>query len=246
MVCVILAAGKNLRLNLGLPKSFLTINGQSLMERHIEQFQKLGFTKFAVITGYHRKALEETVPEIAAKLNASVALIYNEKYELENGYSLYTAKEWIQSLGREEFFFTMADHYYETQFLKEFLSDRSFKKGEILRLAVDTPGDHNKHIDLDDVTKVRVEDSIIKEIGKDLTTYNYYDTGLFHVKNEVFETLNHIAKNHKLSISNMVTYLAGEERAQVVEINGLYWNDIDTPEDFKSSKSILEKNPSRQ
>ena len=181
MVCVILAAGKNLRLNSGLPKSSLTINGQSLMERHIDQFSKQGVTKIAVITGFHKQALDEAVTEISDRTGIEVELIYNEKYELENGYSLYTAKEWVKSLGFDDFYFTMADHYYEKAFLDEFFNDRTFNDHEVLRLAVDRPGDHNEHIDLDDVTKVQVEKNYIKEIGKELETYDLYDTGLFIV-----------------------------------------------------------------
>ena len=68
MVCVILAAGKNLRLNLGQPKSALTVGGQSLMERHIDQFQKIGVTDFAVITGFHQVLhLEEICEDLRQK-----------------------------------------------------------------------------------------------------------------------------------------------------------------------------------
>lgn len=240
MVCVILAAGKNLRLNAGLPKSFLTINGQSLMERHIEQFQKLGVNKVAIITGFHKPALEENIKEIQERSDVEIVTIYNEKYELENGYSLYKAKDWINEIGCEEFFFTMADHYYESSFLEDLKGKLEFKNGESLKLAVDIPGEHNAHIDLEDVTKVKAK-SNIDEIGKELTDYNYYDTGLFFVKKEIFDTLDDIAKGDaKLSISNLVTQLASEGRAKVEEVVGYYWNDIDTPEDFKSSKEHLE------
>jgi CDP-L-myo-inositol myo-inositolphosphotransferase len=239
MVCVILAAGKNLRLNYGLPKSFLTINGQSLLERHIDQFKQLGVNKFAVITGYHHQALEESVSEIRGKLGIDIVAIYNERYELENGYSLYTAKDWVLETGCNEFFFTMADHYYEKPFLDELKKRLEFKNGESLKLAVDVPGTHNEHIDLEDVTKVKANGTI-DNIGKDLNDYNYFDTGLFFVKTNIFSTLDSIAKDSKLSISNMVSALAKRKKARVEEIEGFYWNDIDTPEDFKSSKEFLE------
>lgn len=238
MVCVILAAGKNLRLNYGQPKSALTVGGQSLMERHIEQFQKIGVTDFAVITGFHRPALEEICEEIRQKYDANITTIYNEKYELENGYSLYAAKDWVHELGDEEFFFTMADHYYEEAFLEDLKGKLVFDKGAYLKLAVDIPGEHNKHIDLEDVTKVDADD-YIKRIGKEIEGYNYYDTGLFYVKKDVFDVLDHIATNQKLSISNLVTHLSAENKARVIEVVGYYWNDIDTPEDFKSSQEHL-------
>ncbi|MFY0626892.1 MAG: NTP transferase domain-containing protein [Reichenbachiella sp.] len=240
MVCVILAAGKNLRLNAGLPKSFLTINGKSLMERHIEQFQKLGVNKFAIITGFHKPALDKNIEEIRKNSEVEIVTIYNEKYELENGYSLYKAKDWINELGCDEFFFTMADHYYDEAFLSDLKNKLDFKNGEYLKLVVDKPGTHNHHIDLEDVTKVDATTEI-KNIGKELTNYNYYDTGLFFVKSKIFDTLDEIAKGEtKLSISNMVTKLAEEGKTKVEEVIGFYWNDIDTPEDFKSSKEFLE------
>lgn len=239
MVCVILAAGKNLRLNLGLPKSALTVGGQSLMERHIDQFQKIGVTKFAVITGFHRLALEDICEEIRGKYEVDLTTIYNDKYELENGYSLYAAKDWVKSLGEKEFFFTMADHYYEASFLTELKSKVVFDKDAILKLAVDIPSDLNKHVDLEDVTKVDANDYILR-IGKEIENYNYYDTGLFYVKNDVFDVLDEIAVDQKLSISNMVTTLSAEKKARIIEVVGHYWNDIDTPEDFESSRAHLE------
>lgn len=236
MVCVILAAGKNLRLNLGQPKSALTVGGQSLMERHIDQFMQIGVTKFAVITGFHRPALEKICGEIAEKYNANITTIYNEKFELENGFSLYAAKDWVKELGDKEFFFTMADHYYEKAFLDELKSKIVFDKDAILKLAVDVPGEHNKHIDLDDVTKVDADDYILR-IGKEIEDYNLYDTGLFYVKKDVFDVLDEIAVDQKLSISNLVTTLAERKKARVIKVVGHYWNDIDTPEDFASSRA---------
>jgi choline kinase len=240
MVCVILAAGKNLRLNLGQPKSALTVGGQSLMERHIDQFLQIGVSKFAVITGFHQPALDEICGEIGKKYNTEITTIYNEKYELENGYSLYAAKDWIHELGDNEFFFTMADHYYEKSFLSELKSKIIFDKDAILKLAVDIPDTHNEHIDLDDVTKVDADDYILR-IGKEITGYNYYDTGLFYVKKDVFDVLDEIAADQKLSISNLVTTLAERKKARIVEVVGHYWNDIDTPEDFASSRAHLDK-----
>jgi len=210
------------------------------MERHIEQFQRLGVEHFAIITGFHKPALDENINEIQKKSSANIVTIYNEKYELENGYSLYKAKDWIHELGCEEFFFTMADHYYEASFLDDLKTKLQFSNGDLLKLAVDKPGAHNQHIDLEDVTKV-VADSHIQQIGKELTSYNFYDTGLFYVKTEIFKTLDEIARgDSKLSISNLVTKLAKEGKAKVEEVVGYYWNDIDTPEDFKSSKAHLE------
>lgn len=244
MICVILAAGKNLRLNYGLPKSALTIGSQSLMERHIDQFQKIGVTDFAVITGFHRLALEEICEDIRHKYDANITTIYNEKYDLENGYSLYVAKNWIHELGDEEFFLTMADHYYEEAFLSDLKTKLIFGKDAFLKLAVDVPGTHNEHIDLEDVTKVDADD-YINRIGKEIEGYNYYDTGLFYVKKDVFDVLDHIVTNQKLSISNLVAHLATQEKARVIEVLGHYWNDIDTLEDFENSQDYLVKTDSK-
>lgn len=240
MVCVILAAGKNVRLDNGMPKSLLRVNHHSLLERHIRLFHKVGIKQFCIVVGYRGNMIEDFAVELGAKYDVQIDFVHNEHYELENGYSLLAAREWIEQHKVEEFFFTMADHYYDLPFLEEAKKLTPFENGQLLKLAVDQPGEHNDHIDIDDVTKVKVGERI-ENIGKKITEFNFYDTGLFFVKSAIYTYFNDIKPPKKCSISALVQQLGDEGKAVTMNLTGHFWSDIDTPQDLANTKVLIEK-----
>jgi len=238
MVCVILAAGKNVRLDTGIPKSLITVDNQNMLDRHFRLFPQVGVKKFCVVIGFRGEMIRKHIENIQPDLDIEIEIVMNENYEKENGYSLWAAKEWVEKNKEENFLFTMADHYYDISFLNSFTNQ--FKKhNSLLNLGVDKPGNHNKHIDLEDVTKVNVQDHKIVKIGKEITNYNFYDTGLFYVNRKVFHYLQNSIKEGKNSISNMVHQLISENEAGTIDVTGNFWNDIDTPEDLEKTLKLL-------
>lgn len=239
MVCVILAAGKNTRLDVGIPKSLITVENQNMLDRHFNFFPQVGVTKFCVVIGFRGEMIREHIEKVRANINIEIDIVMNENYEKENGYSLHAAKDWIEKSNEDNFLFTMADHYYDKSFLQEFMSQTKGAKKVHLELGVDKPGDSNAHIDLEDVTKVKVIDQKIDKIGKEITDYNFYDTGLFYVNKSVFSYLQNSIDAGKSSISNMVHQLIEEKQAGVIDVTGNFWNDIDTPEDLQMTLELL-------
>lgn len=239
MICVILAAGKNLRLDNGKPKSLSIVNGQTLLERHISIFSKYGVDQFSVVVGYRGEMITSILPELSEKYKVEISVIENPSFELPNAHSLYAAKNWVLHSGKEEFLFVMADHYFEESFVGNYISTVDLDEKDILNLAVDQPGTHNKHIDLEDVTKVYASDNRIEKIGKGLTEYNYFDTGLFYVRNEMLEILEKNFKENKESISDMVQEIVNIKGSAITDISGFYWNDIDTPTDLSNTKTSV-------
>lgn len=232
MNCIILAAGRNTRLDNGIPKSLLSVQGETLMERHLRQFTSIGVKQFCVVTGYRNEMLEDFFSSL--KDQYDVELVHNPQFDLANGISLYCASEWAQQLAEEQFFFTMADHFFTEDFLRD--SMRAKQSLEILTLVVDRPSKQNAHIDLDDVTKVKISENKIKEIGKHLTDYDVYDTGLFLASKSMFGYLKQCIDNGGDSISNMVQSLAALGKADVFEVSGHFWNDVDTPSDLDTTR----------
>ncbi|MFT7035788.1 MAG: choline kinase [Cyclobacteriaceae bacterium] len=239
MICIILAAGKNVRLDNGIPKSLSIVNGQTLLERHISIFSKYGVDQFSVVVGYRGEMITSILPQLSEKYKVDISSIENPSFELPNAHSLYAAKNWVLNSGQEEFLFVMADHYFEESFVGKYISTVDLEEKDILNLAVDQPGTHNKYIDLEDVTKVYASDGRIEKIGKGLTEYNYFDTGLFYVRNNVFEILENNFKGKKESISDMVQEIVNIKGSAITDISGFYWNDIDTPTDLTNTKTSL-------
>lgn len=236
--CVILAAGKNTRLDTGKPKTLLKINGQTLLERHILLFSRYGINQFCVVTGHQKESVEEEVQKIQSKYPVAIDTVFNSQFDLENGLSVYKAKEWVMQNELNSFLLTMADHVFNGSLVSAFKdSERDFSKSH-LYLAVDKPGAHNKHIDIDDVTKVFGEEGLIKKIGKELTDYNYYDTGLFDMSTKVFDAFEACFAKNQYSISNMVYSLAEKNKAAITEVVGSSWNDVDNLDDYQNSLDL--------
>ena len=236
--CVILAAGKNTRLDTGKPKTLLQINGQTLLERHINLFSKYGIDQFCVITGHKKEAIEEEIQRISSIYPVTIDSVFNDQFNLENGLSVYKAKDWVGQRNLKSFLLTMADHVFNQSLISTFSdSYKNFSKSD-LYLAVDKPGRHNQHIDIDDVTKVLGHRGLIKKIGKELTEYNYFDTGLFEMSPEVFKSFEFCFAKKQYSISNMVFSLAEKNRAALTEVIGSSWNDVDNLDDYQNSLDL--------
>lgn len=239
MNCIILAAGRNTRLDTGKPKSLVVLNNESLLSRHLRILKKAGVKRFCIISGYGAESLERQIPILKELHDVEIEIYHNDRYDLENGFSVFKAKEWADHHGIQEFFLTMGDHIFNLDFVKEF-SQKSEKSEISLQLAVDVPGDSNKHIDLEDVTKVQIShDSLIENIGKHLTTYSHFDTGLFRLKSSVFDVFQKSFDKEKYTISDSVLELVKSKQALAIPVVGYTWNDVDNPADLKSTIQLI-------
>ena len=240
MNCIILAAGKNTRLDTGVPKSLVNVNGETLLSRHIRLFKLLGVKKFCIISGYRAEKLNLQLRPLLEKHDVDIEIVHNARFDLENGYSVFAARDWARSLGGEGFFLTMGDHIFHPDFMKLFIK-KSENNPCALQLAVDIPGPLNRHIDLEDVTKVNANAAcLIESIGKGIAQYNFYDTGLFRLKTQVFDVLERCFSQNKFTISDMVSDLVMSGNALAVPVSGFTWNDIDNKNDLEKTLELLE------
>lgn len=252
---IILAAGKNTRFDTGVPKSLHELNGITLLERQIRAFHKAHIFNIAIIVGHRGHIIKSFIDKLNTLLIVPVHLIENNEFEKSNGWSILAAKEWVKSQETDLFLCTMADHVFEESFFHNFIKklenltrvpNRMRPDPCQLNLAVDLPGDQNSYIDILDVTRVYAEqkshhDLCIHKAAKLLDKYNYFDTGFFAFRMEVFDYLSELTKTGKDSITDLVNYMAERQEARAIDMTGHYWNDIDTPEDFKIVQSQIDK-----
>ena len=236
MNCIILAAGKNTRLDNGIPKSMLKIDEETLLDRHLRLFTKFGIEKFCIVTGYRNEVLNEFIGNLDESLRERITVAHNPRFDLPNGVSLSRAGQWVKDSGDKNFFFTMADHFFSDEFVEKAIA--ADPSGTTLSLVVDRPSFTNAHIDLDDVTRVESKNGLIQNIGKHLDVYDFFDTGLFHAKVEMFECLEESIREGKHSISNMVQLLIESKQASIMEVSGHFWNDVETPEDLDYMRNL--------
>ena len=68
MRAILLAAGRGRRLGQDLPKCLLSIEGRTLLERHIEILASVGISALTIVVGYQQEAIREHVATLKPSL----------------------------------------------------------------------------------------------------------------------------------------------------------------------------------
>jgi len=221
---VILAAGNGTRLrevSHGLPKPLVPLAGVPILVRIIRAAQDAGIRRFVIVTGYEADRLRQTIEEHPA-VDADITWVHNPLYKTRsNGTSALAARHAV----RGPFALLMADHIFDVGTLRRLLRT-PIRGGECI-LAVDRK--IAQVFDLDDATKVLAEDHAIRDIGKDLATYNAIDTGMFLCTPGLFEALDTAQNDGDGKLSDAVRWLADRGRMHTFDIGDARWQDVDTP-----------------
>jgi len=234
MKCLIIAAGKGSRLQqLGDSKPLIAVLGVPLIERAIRSAIEAGADDFYVVTGYQGERVQDFLGSLDERLGIPITTLINEDWEKENGFSVLRARECLH----EPFLLLMADHLFDPSIAREMMAHPP-DDGELI-LAVDE-GTRNSIIDMEDVTRVKTEDGKIRNIGKGLTDFNGFDTGIFFCTPAIFEALEHSTEKYsETTLSGAVRILAAEGRARTFHTSGHFWIDVDDPIALRRAEKAL-------
>ena len=229
MKAVILAAGLSSRLyplTLKQPKCLLDVGGLSIIERQIENIQKIGINDIIVVVGYKKDIIKKN-------LGDKVKFRDYEDYDKTN--NLHTLWS-IESDIRGEFMC--------------FFSDVLFDPGLILE-AKESTQDFCMIIDtnqvLEGTMRVNINDGTITDIGGHLDTNNasgnfigiakFSKMGSKKLFNKI-EKMHHGHKNDYYTIA--INELAKEgEKISYIKTNDRIWIEIDTKQDYKKAKELF-------
>jgi len=233
MKVVIIAAGMGNRLwnqTEKIPKSLLKFQNSTILSTIINNFVKTKINDFIIITGYNSDYIHNYINNLNKK-NINIELIHNNRWNKGNAISVLSAKEKISN---ETFILSMSDHLISTTALERIISTESKEN----LLLVDPQID--KVFDIDDATKVRVENNYLVDIGKTIHKYNSIDCGIFKLKPSVFPAIEMALTYNKDSISEAVKILIQNKDIKAVFTKpDERWIDIDTPESYEYLKSKL-------
>lgn len=236
MKCLIIAAGQGSRLrSLAPSKPLATVAGRPLIEHVVRGARVAGASSFVVATGYKAEAVEGFLATLATAEGIEVECVRNGQWERPNGHSVLAAAPLLDG----EFLLLMADHLFDPKILRALVeADRPAAE---LVLAVDY-GIGNPAIDLDDATKVEVDESgRIRRLGKILERYNAIDTGLFRSGPALIEAIRQsIERGGQGSLSEGVQLLADEGLAVALDSGGRWWLDVDDPRAHRLAEEHFE------
>jgi CDP-L-myo-inositol myo-inositolphosphotransferase len=238
MKCLIIAAGKGSRLQQrGESKPLIPILGIPLIERVIRAALEAGAQEFYVVIGYQGERVRLFLERLAERLAIEITPLVNDDWEKENGLSVLKA----QGVLHEPFLLLMADHLFDPNLVRP-LTTLTLEDGEIA-LVVDG-NTRNPLVDMDDVTRVKVEDGAmnngkIRNIGKGMADFTAFDTGCFLCSTGIFKALEQIKeKDGNTTLSGAVRVLATEGYAKAIPTDD-FWIDVDDPAAFQKAEQAL-------
>ena len=221
---VIIAAGRGSRLKgngADLPKPLVKVAGVELLKRTLLSAKRAGVGEFVVVTGYRGEEIQAAI-SADSQVDVQIDWVQNEEWERGNGVSVFKAREYVDG----PFLLLMSDHLFDPQALAK-LRNLPVAQGEAV-LCVDSRLD--RVFDMEDATKVLLDGDRIAQIGKELANYNAVDTGIFLCSSSLFEALEASIAAGEGSLSGGIRSLAAEGNMRTVDIDGLFWLDVDTPE----------------
>ena len=234
-LAVILAAGNGCRLQNGsdtIPKPQINVRGLSLAERSVAQLQSAGIDRFVVVLGAHADPVQAHFECIAKRRCCAIVFIVAKDWEQGNGCSAAAAESLV---GDEPFLLTMVDHLLSREAILKLLSEPPPPEG--IALAVDYDKSHI--FDEADLTKVRIENEYITEIGKDLEKWDAGDTGLFYCTGELFRGLSRARVRGGFSLTDGIRECFNGG-VRVIDVTGNHWIDVDTPEAVREAEVLVD------
>lgn len=220
-------------LTLHMPKSLLTIDGKSLLQRSMDALIQNGIKDFVIVTGYLHEKIEAFVKEQYAD-TISVKFIYNNVYDSTNNiYSLWLARPEAEG---EDFLLLDSDLLYDPQIITEVMAN---KAANVLTLIKHDLGEEEMKVvtDADGVIKeisktcnpsdAAGESLGIEKIGKEYSAALYKEL-------EVMMNTEHLEnKFYELAFERLIpqghTY-------NVLDVSHLFSCELDTVEDFENAK----------
>jgi len=240
-MALILAAGLGSRLQpqTKTPKPLTRVLGLTLAERVVCTLLDTGIRRFLVTLGHEAEKVKGHFSDIARRRGVTIDFIEAEGWERGNGASAFAAKG---CTGEVPFFLVMIDHLFDPGIARA-LADDPPAPGE-MRLAVDR--DKDAIFDLDDVTRVKIDHGLIKEIDKTLDDWDASDTGVMLCTSGLFEGLERAAASNKHGLSDGLRELASEGRAGTVDVTRMSWLDVDTPHALREAERRLMRDQGRK
>lgn len=195
--------------------------------------KKAGLIDIVVVTGYNSVKLTSFLNKLSHRENLKMKTVVNNDWEKENGISVLKAKDHIH----DKFILLMADHLFAGNILSRLKTQSCGNNG--LVLAVDFQIQDQQYIDLADVTRVQVEAGQIKAIGKHLTDFNAFDTGIFLCTQLLFSALKKSSQMGNHTLSGGVQILADQGKAGAMDVGGSFWIDVDDEAALNKAERFL-------
>jgi CDP-L-myo-inositol myo-inositolphosphotransferase len=234
MKCLIIAAGKGSRLReKGNSKPLIPLLGVPIIERVVRSAVQAGIGDFYVVTGFNGEKVREFLDNLSLRIKVNITHIINDEWEKGNGISVLKARNYLKN---EKFLLLMSDHLFEPEVLRKLAESHSNESEVVLAVDYNTS---NHFIEMQDVTKVMVDNNKITNIGKNIEPFNGFDTGIFLCSPSVFGALEESVSQGDTTLSGGIRILTADSKVSAFDFNGRFWIDLDDKRAMEKAERIL-------
>jgi CDP-L-myo-inositol myo-inositolphosphotransferase len=240
-VALILAAGLGSRLlpHANTLKPLTMVLGLTLAERVVCTLQDAGVQRVLVTLGHEAEKVRAHFTGIAQRRGVAIDFIDAAGWEKGNGASALAAKG---RTGEAPFLLVMIDHLFDPAIARALVDDPP-APGEMC-LAVDR--DKDGIFDLDDVTRVEIDNGRVTAIEKTLDDWDAGDTGVMFCTTGLFDGLERAAARNEHGLSDGLRELAKNGWSRTVDVTGMSWLDVDTPDALREAERRLMRDQGRK
>jgi CDP-L-myo-inositol myo-inositolphosphotransferase len=234
-VGVVLAAGRSERLagvTGGGSKALVRVGGRSLVERAVRGLLAEGIRHVVVVVGYQAGPVAAVVDRLAP---GRVRAAFAEDWELGNGASLAAAEPHLA--GEDLFMLVTTDHIFGEGALAALA--QTGRAGVLVDHAPDAES-------WAEGTRVLLHDERAVAFSKELE-HPSIDCGAFLLPLEVFDAQRRAATRGDGALAGAVTELARSHPLAAVPLpRGVWWQDVDTPEDLRRVSRALRRSLTKE
>lgn len=227
MIAIILAAGLSSRLGAAFgfrPKILLTVNGETLLDRHLRILNDHGFEEIILVTGFNHEYIENHLKKINSK---NIELVFNPFFrDFGSLYSLSQSANFWQ----EDNLVIDGDLCYDPMAIK-ILSESS--QNAIIVTPHSGSGDESMPI---------FKNGVLSNFQKDSRLSLPEYIGISKFSGFLLKDMIKIRPNSKVPYEEALAEAVRDKghHLSFVYVPGLKWKDVDTESDLKIMKKIFE------
>lgn len=237
MKCVILAATHNERLaGFGEPTAFIRLLGVRLIDRALKSAMQAGLTQFVIVTATEDRVVRQYLDKFAHQHAIDIEHVVNDSPRKGNGYAVSLVQERV---GEQAFLLLSVESLFDAETVKGLMAQSL--EGIALRATIDRNTLAVK-TDLMTVIRVQTEGNHVLAMNMGLPEFNAFNTGTYLCSPAIFAVIkSEMEQRASATLIDAIQRLVKEQRVGVFDVNGQFWNRIDSLEAFTRTEEDLLK-----
>ena len=231
---VIMAAGLGTRFGQHterIPKGLIEFGGVSMVERSVKTLLDCGITRIIIGTGYLKEKYEEL-----AKTYPQIECVFSERYaETNSMYTLYNCREVV---GKDDFLLLESDLVFEHMAITTLLENEN---PNIMLITPITKFQDQYYVEYDANHQLTMCSTVKTELDAKGELVGIHKLSNVFYKEMCADYATKLVEKPKLGYEyELLSMAQGGSDVYVLNVAGLYWYEIDDPEDLAfAEKNVL-------